>query len=282
MTYVVVGARGMLGTELVAELAGRDVRALGRDDLDITDRTQVRRAIGDAEVVINAAAYTRVDDAETDEAAAFAVNADAPGVMAEIAAESGARFVQVSTDYVFRGDAATPYPEDAPLDPVSAYGRSKAAGEHNVTRAHPGAHIVRTAWLYGAHGSSFPRTILRLAAERPTLQVVADQIGQPTWARDVARSIIELLDVHAPAGVYHATSAGQASWFEFARAVFEEAGLDPARVEPTDSSAFVRPAPRPAFSVLGHARWGQVGLPPRREWREALTAAASTGALGTI
>jgi dTDP-4-dehydrorhamnose reductase len=277
--YLIAGAGGMLGHDLQHVLAGREVRALGRTELDITDAASVADAVRDVDVVINAAAHTAVDDAESHEDEAYAINATGAGLLAAAAADAGARFVQVSTDYVFRGDATTPYPEDAPLDPLGAYGRTKAAGERLVREAHPGAHIVRTAWLYGEHGASFPRTMLRLASERDTVSVVTDQLGQPTWTRDLASAIAALLDADAPAGTYHGTNSGQASWFELARATFELAGLDPERVLPTDSSAFVRPAPRPAYSVLGHDAWARVGLAEPRDWREALAEAFATGAI---
>jgi dTDP-4-dehydrorhamnose reductase len=277
--YLIAGAGGMLGHDLQLVLAGREVRALGRAELDITDAASVADAVHDVDVVINAAAHTAVDDAESHEDEAYAINATGAGLLAAAAADAGARFVQVSTDYVFRGDAAIPYPEDAPLDPLGAYGRTKAAGERLVREAHPGAHIVRTAWLYGEHGASFPRTMLRLASERETVSVVTDQLGQPTWTRDLASAIVALLDADAPAGTYHGTNSGQASWFELARATFELAGLDPERVLPTDSSAFVRPAPRPAYSVLGHDAWARVGLAEPRDWREALAEAFAAGAI---
>ncbi|MGN6272323.1 MAG: dTDP-4-dehydrorhamnose reductase [Protaetiibacter sp.] len=268
--YLVAGARGMLGHDLQHVLAGREVRALGRAELDITDPTSVASAVHDVDVVINAAAYTAVDDAESHEDEAFAINATGAELLAAAAADAGARFVQISTDYVFRGDATAPYPEDAPLDPLGAYGRTKAAGERLVREAHPGAHIVRTAWLYGEHGASFPRTMLRLAAERDTVSVVTDQLGQPTWTRDLASAVLALLDADAPAGIYHGTNSGQASWFELARATFALAGLDPERVRPTDSASFARAAPRPAFSVLGHDAWDRAGLAEPRDWRDAL------------
>jgi len=279
MRVLVAGARGMLGHDLLRALEGHEVTAPGRAELDITDPAAARAAVAGQDAIVNAAAYTRVDDAESHEEEALAVNATGAGVLARAAEEAGARFVQVSTDYVFRGDADRPYPEDAPLDPLGAYGRTKAEGERLVRAAHPGAHIVRTAWLYGRHGASFPRTMLRLAAERDTVSVVTDQLGQPSWTLDLARTIVRLLEADAPAGVYHGTNAGQASWFELARAVFELAGLDPERVLPTDSASFVRPAPRPAYSVLGHEAWGRAGLPAPRPWREALAEAAAEGAL---
>jgi dTDP-4-dehydrorhamnose reductase len=279
--YLIAGAAGMLGHDLQDALAGRDVRALGRSELDITDVEAVAEAVREVDVVINAAAYTAVDDAESHEHDAYAINATGAGNLARASADAGARFVQVSTDYVFRGDATAPYPEDAPIDPLGAYGRTKAAGERLVRQAHPDAYVVRTAWLYGEHGGSFPRTMLRLATERETVSVVTDQLGQPTWTHDLASAIVALLDADAPAGVYHGTNSGIASWYDLARATFELAGLDPARVLPTDSAAFVRPAPRPAYSVLGHESWARAGLAEPRGWREALTAAFDAGALST-
>ncbi len=276
--YVVTGAGGMLGTAVVAALEGRDVVAYPRADLDITDAAAVRAAIAPDDVVVNTAAYARVDDAEADEDAAFAVNATGPRVLADAAAEAGAVLVHVSTDYVFDGTATTPYPEDAPRSPASAYGRSKAAGEDAVLR-HSDTYLVRAAWLYGAGGSNFANTMLRLAAEQETVSVVDDQFGQPTWTRDLVDAIVRLVDARAPFGIYHGTNAGQASWFEFARAVFEESGLDPERVLPIDSASFPRPAPRPAYSVLGHAAWTAAGLEPPRPWREALRAAIAEGAV---
>lgn len=277
--YLIAGANGMLGHDLQRVLGGREVLALGRAELDVTDAAAVDAAVAGVDVVINAAAYTAVDDAESHEDAAYAINATGAENLARVAAENGARFVQLSTDYVFRGDATTPYPEDAPLDPLGAYGRTKAAGERLVRAAHPSAHIVRTAWLYGEHGNNFARTMLTLATQRDTVSVVVDQRGQPTWTGDLAEAIVSLLDADAPAGIYHGTNAGSASWFDFARAVFDVSGLDPERVLPTDGSAFVRPAPRPAYSVLAHGEWQRAGLSAPRDWREGLEAAAAAGAL---
>lgn len=281
--YLIVGAAGMLGTDLQEALAGRDVTALARAELDITDPDAVGAAVAGRDVVINAAAYTKVDDAESNEDDALAVNGTGPGVLAEACAAVGARLVQVSTDYVFDGAASDPYAEGHERNPRSAYGRTKAAGELAALAANPGAtYVVRTAWLYGRNGGSFPTTMLRLAGERETVDVVIDQVGQPTWTADVAARIVQLLDADAPVGIYHATNSGQASWFEFARATFELAGLDPDRVHPTDSGAFRRPAPRPGYSVLGHDAWARAGLPPMRPWRDALAEAIASGALGAL
>ena len=278
--YLITGAAGMLGRDLQRALAGRDVTALTRADLDVTDRDAVRAAVQGHDAVINASAYTKVDDAETHEDQAYAVNATGTQNLAIAAAETGAKFVTLSTDYVFRGDATAPYAEDAPRDPLNAYGRTKAAGEELALAAHPGGtSIVRTAWLYGADGPNFAKTMVRLAASHDTVSVVDDQRGQPTWTGDLAERIVALLDSDTPAGIYHGTNSGEATWYEFARAVFSAAGLNPDRVTRTDSSQFVRPAPRPSYSVLGHTAWQAAGLPPMRTWNEALADAAGHGVL---
>jgi dTDP-4-dehydrorhamnose reductase len=279
----VTGATGMLGQDLQKVLAGRPVMALGRLDLDVTDACAVTDAVEGHDYVINCAAYTRVDDAEVHETEAFAVNATGAGNLAAAAARHGSRLVQLSTDYVFDGTATEPYPEDAPRHPVSAYGRTKAEGERLALEYNPGrTFIVRTAWLYGEHGPNFVKTMLRLAAEHETVTVVTDQLGQPTWTLDLATRIVELLDALAPTGIYHATNSGRASWYEFAKEVFSVAGLDPDRVKPTSSAQFVRPAPRPAYSVLGQDAWRRAGLAPLRDWKEALAAAAEDGVVEPI
>ncbi|ANF32870.1 NAD(P)-dependent oxidoreductase [Leifsonia xyli] len=276
--YLIAGAAGMLGQDLQKALAGREVTALSRAELDVTDRDAVLAAVAGHDVVINASAYTKVDDAETHEDDAYAINALGTENLAFAAARNGARFVTVSTDYVFDGEATEPYAEDTPRDPLNAYGRTKAAGEELALAAHPdGAYVVRTAWLYGAGGPNFAKTMVKLAGSHETVSVVDDQVGQPTWTGDLAAQIVALVDSDAPAGVYHGTNSGQTSWYGFARAVFAAAGLDPERVKPTDSSSFVRPAPRPSYSVLGHDAWTRAGLQPMRPWQEALEAATAAG-----
>ena len=276
--YLVTGGGGMLAADLRQALAGRSATFLDRATLDITDEDAARAAVRGHDVIINAAAFTAVDAAETEEDAAYAVNATGAANLARAAASSGATLVQVSTDYVFDGTATTPYAEDEVRKPVSAYGRTKAEGERLALDLGPErTYIVRTAWLYGKNGGNFAKTMLKLAAARDELTVVDDQVGQPTWTLDLAKQIVALVDSDAPAGVYHGTNAGQASWFEFARAIFAGAGLDPERVKPTDSAAFVRPAPRPAYSVLGHNAWISAGIPPLRSWEEALAEAMRQG-----
>ena len=279
-SYLIVGAGGMLGQDLRATLVGRDVTALSHASLDISIAADVEQAVAGHDVVLNAAGYTAVDLAETHEDDAVLVNALGAENLAKAAAATGARLVHVSTDYVFDGAAASPYPEGFRLDPQGAYGRSKAEGERRIRAALNGAIIVRTAWTYGQHGPNFASTMLRLAAERETVDVVDDQRGQPTWTLDLAARIVEMLDTDVPGGTYHGTNAGSASWFEFAREIFSLAGLDPERVKPISSAHFVRPAPRPAYSVLGHDGWAAVGLSPMRPWQDALSAAFAAGAVG--
>lgn len=282
MRWMVTGAKGMLGTDATALLEGHGHGVVGVDlgDLELTDPAAVKAALAEVDVVLNCAAWTAVDDAETQEEAALVANETIPAVLAGAAAATGTRLVQISTDYVFAGDASSPYAEDAPTAPRSAYGRTKEAGERAVRAALPDAHLlVRTAWLYGAHGACFPRTIARVAAERGGVAVVDDQIGQPTWTRDVVDLVLRLVEADAPAGTYHATSSGQTSWFGFARAVVAAAGLDPSIVTPTDSAAFPRPAPRPAYSVLGHTALERIGIAPIGDWAERW-ALASAEVLG--
>jgi dTDP-4-dehydrorhamnose reductase len=274
--WLVTGAGGMLGRDLVAVLAGREVSALNRAQLDICDPSAVAAAVPGHDVVVNAAAWTDVDAAEAHEAAATRVNGRGAEVLAQACVEAGARMVQISTDYVFDGTAREPYAEDAPVRPRSAYGRSKAVGEAAVRSLLPdAAYVVRTSWLYGAGGPNFVRTMASLESSRETIDVVDDQVGAPTWSMEVARAVQVLVDSDAAAGVYHATASGQTTWFGLARAVFEELGADPRRVRPTTTDKFPRPAPRPAYSVLGHQAWARAGLAPLGDWRTTLAVAAS-------
>ncbi|MFE2427135.1 dTDP-4-dehydrorhamnose reductase [Streptomyces sp. NPDC059373] len=278
-SWLITGAGGMLGQDLLARLAFDGDKAVGlqRAGLDITDPDAVLDAVEAHRpaVVVNCAAWTAVDDAEAREADALRINGDGARHLAEACAKSGAKLLQVSTDYVFAGDGTSPYAEDAPTAPRSAYGRTKLAGEQAVLSALPGAgYVVRTAWLYGAGGGNFVRTMIKLEGVKDTLDVVDDQRGQPTWTVDLADRLVRLgrsaLAGDAPAGIYHGTSGGETTWFGFTREIFQLLGADPERVRPTTSDAFVRPAPRPAYSVLGHDRWRAAGVEPIRDWREAL------------
>lgn len=269
----------MLAQDVLARLArdGETAVGLDRKALDITDAGSVRRAVEEhgPSVIVNCAAWTAVDDAETREDEALRINGEGPRLLAEVCAEYGIVLLQVSTDYVFDGQASEPYAEDAPTAPRSAYGRTKLAGERAVLSLLPDkGYVVRTAWLYGAGGGNFVRTMIKLEGIKDTLDVVDDQLGQPTWTGDLADRLVRLgqgaLAGTAPAGIYHGTSGGETTWFGFTRAIFEQLGADPERVRPTTSAAFARPAPRPAYSVLGHDRWAKAGLEPIRNWREAL------------
>ena len=273
--WLVTGAGGMLGTDMVAALTtrGEPVTGLDRAGLDVTDARAVSDAIADGrpDVVVNCAAWTAVDDAEASEERALAVNADGAANLAAACAGRGARLVQVSTNYVFAGDGGRPYAETDVPAPRTAYGRTKLAGERAVLERLPGsAYVVRTAWLYGAHGPSFVGTMIKLEEGRPTVDVVDDQHGQPTWTVDVAAQIIALVQSAAAPGIYHATSSGQTTWFGLAREIFGLLGADPARVRPIPSSAMPRPAPRPAYSVLGHGAWAAPRVAPIGQWRPAL------------
>ncbi|GAB2883527.1 dTDP-4-dehydrorhamnose reductase [Streptomyces mayteni] len=287
--WLITGAGGMLGRDVVARLAaeGRDATGLDRRALDITDRAAVHAALRRHRpaVVVNCAAWTAVDDAERHEPAAARINAEGPRHLAEACRAHGAVLLHPSTDYVFAGDATAPYAEDAPPAPRGAYGRTKLAGELAVLETLPDTgFVVRTAWLYGAGGGNFVRTMIGLEASRETLDVVDDQRGQPTWTVDLADRLTRLGDAAlagtAPAGVYHGTSAGETTWYDFAREIFRLLGAAPDRVRPTTSAAHARPAPRPAYSVLGHARWRAARIEAIRPWREAL-AAAFPALLGT-
>jgi dTDP-4-dehydrorhamnose reductase len=264
----------------VAALRDRNVdpTALTRADLDITDPSACTAAVKGHDVVVNAAAWTKVDAAEAHEAAATAVNGTGVANLAAACATAGARLLHVSTDYVFRGDATEPYPEDAPTDPVNAYGRGKLAGEQAVRRLLPGTgYVVRTAWLYGAYGPNFVATMRRLARGPDPVDVVDDQRGQPTWTYALAGLLADLgqraVDGRAPAGAYHGTASGVTTWYGLARAVFAEDGQDPDRVRPITTADYPTPARRPAYSVLAHRRWRAAGLDPLLDWRAMLSQA---------
>lgn len=273
--WLVTGAEGQLGSDLMIALAGEKVVGWGHRDLDLTDGYAVRRALLAAapDVVFNAAAYTDVDGAETDPATAGAVNMRGPGVLAAACGEHGTILVHPSTDYVFAGDAQRPYEVNDPVGPMSTYGRTKQAGEQGVRSAMRKHYIVRTSWLYGAGGQNFVKTIARLERERDVLDVVDDQRGCPTWSGELVERLIELAGSGAPWGTYHCAGGGSTTWFGLAQAVFEELGADPGRIRPVSSARFPRPAPRPAYSVLSDASWRAAGLTPMRPWRSALATA---------
>ena len=271
---VVTGAGGMLAHDLIPIASGRghSVIALDRAALDVTDESAVFHAIEAAapDVILHCAAYTRVDDAESDPVTADRVNGVATQHVARAAAARGALLVYPSTDYVFDGTATAPYAESARTSPVNAYGRSKLLGERAA--ADSARHlIVRTSWLYGANGRNFVATMLQKARAGSPLRVVDDQRGSPTWTEDLARMILALVENDAPDGVYHAANAGDTTWYDFARAIFEIAGLSP-DIAPVGSAGFPQKARRPAYSVLDCSRaYAMAGV--QRHWRDALEAA---------
>ncbi|KZE97369.1 dTDP-4-dehydrorhamnose reductase [Geobacillus stearothermophilus] len=272
MKVVVTGAKGQLGTDLVHLLADRgyEVYGYGREELDITNFDQVKQVIAEVrpDVVIHAAAYTKVDLAESEPDKAFLINAYGTRNVAVASETVGAKLVYISTDYVFDGKANVPYNEFAPTNPLSVYGKSKLAGEQFVRDLHSKFFIVRTSWVYGKHGNNFVKTMLKLAQERDQLMVVNDQVGCPTYTVDLANCILELLQTEKY-GIYHVSNSGYCSWYEFAKAIFEEAGIE-VKVNPCTTKDFPRPAPRPAYSVFDHMALRLNGFNEMRNWREAL------------
>lgn len=282
----------MLGAELAEILVTRSscpVSLADRAALDITDAGAVHRAVsklGSHGVVLNAAGWTNVDTAEAQEQDARSVNGAGVRVLASACRAAAATLVHVSTDYVFGGPAtggdaagtAAAYSENAPPAPINAYGRGKLEGERAVLELCPETgYVLRTAWLYGRHGPNFVSTMLGLAESRETVQVVDDQVGQPTWTHELALRMFEIGIRRPEAGIYHATAGGETSWFGLAQAAFIEAGLDPARVLPVSTAAFPRPAPRPARSVLGHDGWERAEMTAMGAWRPMLGRAFRAG-----
>lgn len=277
MNWLITGGSGQLGIAVSEELDSRGLAftALGSKDLNITDSKKVNDFIAQnlPTVIVNCAAWTDVDGAESDEESASKVNGRGPENLAIAAARSGSRLIHVSTDYVFSGESQTPFEIDSQIDPQSAYGRTKADGEKKVLTTYPqDSYVVRTAWLYSAQGKNFAKTMTRLALNSDgEVRVVNDQFGQPTSAVDLAKQIVDLGLSNAQAGIYHGTNSGQASWFEFAREIFSLASADINRVVPVSSSEYPRPAKRPSYSVLSHREWSNTSITPMRHWKIALT-----------
>ncbi len=268
MRVLVTGATGQLGRSLQAALRGHDVTALDRGRLDITSLESVRAALKAhaPEIVVNAAAFNEVDRAETDPEPAFRGNAVGPGNLALAAAEGHAAVLHVSSDYVFDGTSSSPYDEHAPTHPLSVYGRSKLAGEGAVRDANPRHYVVRTAWLFHADGKNFLNTMLGFAG-RPSVRVVSDQVGSPTYAPHLAAAIAKLVETEAY-GTYHLAGRGAASWYELTCALYRIAGIK-TPVEPVTTQEFPRPAPRPRYSALTTIQNPRILLPP---WEEGLAA----------
>ncbi len=273
---MVVGAKGMLGTDLVALLAVRGSRtiALDVDEVDIGDLDSVAAAIDRFEpgLVINAAGATDVDGCESNEQTAFRVNARGPANLAEVCKRNGTFLVHFSTDYVFDGRKGAPYLEDDPVNPLGVYARSKYEGEAAVRAILPDSHlIVRTQWLFGRNGKNFVETILSLASQRDVLTVVDDQWGSPTYTVDVSLAVVQLLEAEAK-GTFHVTNSGVATWRDFAARIIELEGTTDVRVDAISTEQLGRPSPRPAYSVLDNARFVFTVGTPLRGWEDALQA----------
>lgn len=275
---LITGAAGQLGRELLRSVPeGVECIAATREILDIADAAQVRAFVRRERpgLIINAAAYTAVDKAESEQELAAAINVNGAANLATACAENGSRLIHVSTDFVFDGTSSTPYLPDAPTSPLGEYGRSKLAGEQAVVAGLPSAFIMRTAWVYSAFGGNFVKTMLRLMAEREELSVVADQVGTPTWARGLADALWLAADQSDLQGLYHWTDAGVCSWYDFAVAIAEEAleiGLlqRMPRIHPIPGSAYPTPAARPAFSVLDKNSTWAVLKTEGLHWRSQL------------
>lgn len=263
---LVTGAGGMLGRDVLdaATRSGTEAHGLTRSELDITDASAVKAAVAalQPDVIVNCAAWTDVDGAESAEAEALAINGTGAGVLAE----AGPKLVHVSTDYVFDGAKSGPYVEDDPVAPKSAYGRTKLAGERLVAAADPQHAICRTAWLFGVGGPNFVETMLRLADERGAVSVVDDQVGCPTWTAHLAEALIQLALSPDAGGIHHLAGSGSTSWHGFAKEIFDRTGTD-CELTAVTSEQFTRPAQRPANSVLATTRTDTPRLP---DWREGL------------
>lgn len=270
---LLTGAAGQLGRDIVLAADGHDLHPTDRLQLDVTDRVAVLGMVEQVapEVIIHAAAYTAVDDCESNQELASAVNGTGTENVVAAAARVGARVIYVSTDYVFDGTKSTPYLEQDRPNPASVYGATKLAGEHAVAGLGSQGLVVRTSWVCGVHGSNMVKTILRAAANHPMLRFVDDQIGKPTFTGDLARVLLDLA-MRDDSGIMHVTNEGAVSWYEFCREVLDAAGLDPNRVEPCSTEELTppRPAPRPANSVLENSRFPELDLPLLRDFRAPL------------
>ena len=280
MTWLVLGAKGQLGQELIHLLKTKNIEAIGtdRNEIDFAKPNEISKKLAklNPSHIVNCGAYTQVDKAEEESELANLINAQAVGVVAKFTSERKIPFVHISTDYVFDGFATSPYLEDDKVSPQSVYGSSKALGEKEAVGNNPESYILRTAWVYGEYGNNFPKAIAKKLRNNESLNVVNDQIGSPTWTFDLASSIIEILEKKPNPGIYHVTNSESCSWFEFAQAIAKTLNVDEKLVKQTDSNSFVRPAVRPKFSVLSNTKWENAGLTPLRSWKEAWDKAAIT------
>ncbi|MGJ7910697.1 dTDP-4-dehydrorhamnose reductase [Neobacillus sp. LXY-1] len=274
MKVVVTGAAGQLGQDVVKELEKKGHQAVGidRSELDITVEADVLAYMNEVkpDAILHCAAYTNVDAAEENEEVAYQINALGTEYLAKAAKQTGAKLLYISTDYVFNGNATEPYETDHPTDPIGAYGRTKLAGEQLLQKHLEQFFIVRTAWVFGAYGQNFVKTMLRLGKERGEVGVVHDQVGSPTYTVDLARFMVELVETDRY-GVYHATNNGVCSWYEFAVEIFKQAGVE-VKVNPLTTEQFPRPAARPKYSVLSKKMLEEQGFTPLQDWKAALDA----------
>ncbi|WP_366923771.1 dTDP-4-dehydrorhamnose reductase [Metallumcola ferriviriculae] len=270
MKVLVTGAGGMLGTDIMHAFKEHNTLGLTKPELDITKIDQVTKTIGQykPDLVINCAAYTKVDDCEINKDLAFKVNALGPRNLAIACQSQAAAIVHISTDYVFDGTANRPYTEFDSTKPLGVYGQSKFAGEQLIKSLMTRHFIIRTSWLYGANGPNFVETMLRLAKEYSEIKVVNDQQGSPTYTKDLAQAVVELIKTPAY-GLYHLTNSGNCTWYQFAKEIFRIEGID-IKVNPCTTEAFPRPAPRPKYSVMENYFWKLHGRPPMRDYKEAL------------
>ena len=275
---LIIGSTGQLGRELQQILPQGDAIALGRSQIDLTQPDNLRDTIAEIQpqLIINAAAYTAVDKAESEPELAKAINATAPGIIAETAQKLGTYLIHISTDYVFDGKQSHPYRETDKTNPIGIYGQTKLAGEQAIRLNCENHLILRTAWVYGSYGkSNFVKTMLKLGSQREEIRVVADQIGSPTWARDLAQAIATIIPQTPHAGTYHYTNSGVASWYDFAQAIFEEAStmeypLKIRQVIPITTTDYPTPAQRPAYSVLACEKISKLLPTIPTHWRQAL------------
>jgi dTDP-4-dehydrorhamnose reductase len=276
MTWLITGGSGQLGIAVSQELVERGINfnSFNSSQLDISKSATVNGAIQklSPKVIVNCAAWTDVDGAESQESRAATVNSLGAENLALAAKSCGAKLVHISTDYVFSGQSNSPWTVDSVKAPDTAYGRTKAEGENRILEAYSNnSYIVRTAWLYSPWGKNFAKTMINLALKNSSqIEVVNDQVGQPTSSVDLAKQIVKLVESEAPFGIYHGTNSGSASWFDFAQSLFEMSGADVDRVVPVNSGKFPRPAKRPSYSVLDHQEWNGTSITEMRNWKDAL------------
>lgn len=276
MSWLITGSEGQLGKAMQLALSRSNIEfiPLNAKELDISNEAAVEESINKykPKVILNAAAWTDVDGAENNMERVFNINANGPKYLAKSAKKYDATLVQISTDYVFSVPGGIPWAEDSAPTPISVYGHTKSAGESYVLENYKErSYIVRTAWLYSAQGTNFVKTMTNLAINNDgEVRVVRDQVGQPTFAKDLAEQVIKMVCSQAPFGIYHGTNSGEASWFDLAKNIFEMSGAKASRVIPVDSSEYIRQAERPKYSVLGHEKWKAAGLSTMRNWKIAL------------